>query len=1133
MNSPERRTLYAEYEKQLTPFSTSLVAEFIRSADAVGDLLSDDELKEWAEEGLDLARQSWRSWEAAGEYFRVAPQMLPMLGWDGFRRWGKHGRDLAELSSALAASYFRASPATLPSITFVRLGDWVNLGRLLYKGTWRSASLAVQFFDGSPAFFSEMTLEEARVLVRFVDALCDRSYDLASHCLSIAPHVLQPLGGEDRAAFLQFAEALASTGWADARSYLEKGPALLAHVHSPQRVRFLALSRELARREGRQAFTYFAEAARALSQIDAESHGLLLSLSEELVDRSPVSAMEFLKTAATVLERIPLDEIALWHKEGSNLLEQSIEGGEAYFRLESSKGEEMLESLSSRVDLSRVSDILRMYCKALTGYEVAVHSAEALAEKGIGWVETEAPSTEGTAIFLPPWVEEFRDKDGNFHVYKVYSTHQAGHLEFGTFDFEFEREGRVFEGRRADLESNVVGARHPTHRGDISPMEDQEQANGGPGSAGASPLRPDSEPRPEPTEPDLDVLESAEAPPGRVPLTDMERFFDLFPDRRLASDLFAVVEDARIDVLISKEYAGIRRVYAGRQQWELDRRPAVEQMPLRQAFVENLVRTSLDGLDRIVWPSSLLPLMQEAVGVVETLRQPQALVEDAAEATLRLYQLAQQIPNLTPEMMDDWEDLDEDALQTLPMTGDTPGDSMNVQMPQGESVPYESPQPVDFRGDFKPETVQLLMKLRQERGEKGPVSPLSPEQLKQMLEKSVEITLSDMAEADLTQSSELFLTNLLKELNAQEQEKLQKQPVPLKDGQPVTGFSTADDEHELAIEPKYYFYDEWDFRAGDYRPRWCRIVEYAVGEGNAQYFDQTLAKHSALVQQTRRQFELLRPEMFRKIKRLLDGEEIDFDAVTDYAVERKTGHTPTDKIYWRRNKIERDVSVAFLLDMSASTDEEIAKHERRYAQDEFDDDPRRYFSWWMARRAQELLTPPKRIIDLEKESIVLLIKALETIGDTYGIYGFSGYGRENVEFYVVKDIEETFGEHVKRRIDKIAPVRSTRMGPAIRHATWKLDQRDSKVRILFLVSDGRPQDHGYGRDRTEKEYAIHDTHMALLESKRKGITPFCMTVDRYGHDYLKQMCADIGYAVVPDIESMPSRITTLYRELTA
>ncbi|TMF03326.1 MAG: hypothetical protein E6I38_13845, partial [Chloroflexi bacterium] len=87
-------------------------------------------------------------------------------------------------------------------------------------------------------------------------------------------------------------------------------------------------------------------------------------------------------------------------------------------------------------------------------------------------------------------------------------------------------------------------------------------------------------------------------------------------------------------------------------------------------------------------------------------------MEDAAEATVRLYELAQQIPNLTPEMMDDWEELDEDSLQVLPNTGESLGESMDLQMPQGDVMPYESPQPVDFRGDYKPETVQLLMKLR-------------------------------------------------------------------------------------------------------------------------------------------------------------------------------------------------------------------------------------------------------------------------------------------------------------------------------------------------------------------------------------------------------------------------------------
>jgi nitric oxide reductase NorD protein len=106
------------------------------------------------------------------------------------------------------------------------------------------------------------------------------------------------------------------------------------------------------------------------------------------------------------------------------------------------------------------------------------------------------------------------------------------------------------------------------------------------------------------------------------------------------------------------------------------------------------------------------------------------------------------------------------------------------------------------------------------------------------------------------------------------------------------------------------------------------------------------------------------------------------------------------------------------------------------------------------------------------------------------------------------------------------------MGPAIRHTISRLDRHDAKVKILFLVSDGRPQDHGYGRDRTEKEYAIHDTKMALNEAKRNGIVPFCLTVDRAGHDYLKTMCEDIGYEVVADIEALPSRLPTLYRKLT-
>ena len=1074
MSSSSSRRLVGRFERELAPFSTALAAEFRRSAEVACNLLEPEEVTLWAEDGLELARRSWRSWEAASEYFRATPQVLPLMGFAALQQWAQRGRDLVELSSSLAAAYFRASPGTLPHLSLAQIDDWVILGQHLYKGTWRSASLAVQFFDMSPALLSQLSLDEARALVRFVDVLAERSYDLATHCLSTTPTSLSPLPPQDREAFIRFAEVLAYTGWADARSYLEKGPVLLSHIQASQRPRFLNLTREVARQEGRQAFTFFTEGARALGQLEGHVHPYLLSLAEDLASRSPVAAMEFLKSLPEVLVRISVDDLHHWHAFGFALLETSIEGGKAFFRLESSRSDEVLESLSSRVELSRVAEVLRMYCKALTGSNVAIHSADTLAEKNIGWVASERPSTEGTSVYLPAAVDQHQDKAQNFAVYKVYTTHQAGHLEFGSFGFLFERPGHIFPDQRHHL----------------------ERQRGGPKGA----------------------------------LTDIERFFDLFDDRQLASDLFAVVEDARIDRLVAREYCGIRSVYRRIQDGELEKRPRPEELPLRQGFLENLVLASLEGLQRMRWPTTMIGLLRNALGLVRAVQQPQANVEDSAEATVRLYRLAQNIPNILSDLDQQWQRLQEEEME-LPQDLDALGQALSQLTESGQELPYQSPQPVEFRGEFKPELVQLLMRLRQEKESRQTQTspqPLSPEQLQQLLEKSVEITLSELAEADLSQSSALFLANLLKETTPQRPEKR----LPYHEGRAPLATPGEGEDRELPPEPNYFYYDEWDFRASDYKPRWCRVAEYSLAEGGAQFFEQTLLKHSSLVAQTRRQFELLRPELFRKVKRLLDGEEFDLDAVVDFVVERHSGHQPTGKVYWRRNKVERDVAVAFLLDMSASTDEEIMKHERRFGQDDFDDDPRRYFSWWMSRRAQDLLTPPKRIIDLEKESAVLLIKALETIGDTYGIYGFSGYGRENVEFYVIKDLEEPFGERIKQRIDKIAPVRSTRMGPAIRHATTKLDAHEAKVRILFLVSDGRPQDHGYGRDRTEKEYAIHDTHVALLEAKRRGIVPFCLTVDRYGHDYLKQMCDDIGYAVVADIEALPSRITTLYRRLT-
>ena len=164
---------------------------------------------------------------------------------------------------------------------------------------------------------------------------------------------------------------------------------------------------------------------------------------------SPFAAMDFVTSVPQVLQRIRVDEFEPWHNAGLKILQTSHDGGEAYFRLQSTRGEDILDTLSARIELSKVGEILRLYCKALTGRNVSIQTSAALAEKGIGWVDEHRASTEGSTIFLPELMERYPEKDENFAAFKVFATHQAAHIEFGSFDFRFDRPGNLFGNMRA------------------------------------------------------------------------------------------------------------------------------------------------------------------------------------------------------------------------------------------------------------------------------------------------------------------------------------------------------------------------------------------------------------------------------------------------------------------------------------------------------------------------------------------------------------------------------------------------------------------------------------------------------------------------------------------------------------
>ena len=294
-------------------------------------------------------------------------------------------------------------------------------------------------------------------------------------------------------------------------------------------------------------------------------------------------------------------------------------------------------------------------------------------------------------------------------------------------------------------------------------------------------------------------------------------------------------------------------------------------------------------------------------------------------------------------------------------------------------------------------------------------------------------------------------------------------------------------------------YPEWDQQIGDYRPRLCSVWERRAAGDASAFVESVLDEHGPMLRRLRRQFQMLRPAGLGRERRAREGDELDLDALVEALVDQRVG-LPTDgRVYVRRHLKLRDVAVAFLVDQSASTRELVG-------------------------------STGKSVIEVEKESLVLMSEALEALGDRYAIFGFSGRGRQMVTFDVFKDFDERLGDPVRGRIGAMSYRMENRDGAAIRHATRRLLGIDARTRLLILLSDGKPLDCGC--DLYQASYAQADTRMALREAMERKVHPFCITVDPAGEDYLREMYGDVRYAVIDSVAALPARLPAIYRRLT-
>ena len=671
-----------------------------------------------------------------------------------------------------------------------------------------------------------------------------------------------------------------------------------------------------------------------------------------------------------------------------------------FLSLESKLGLDTYAELQVAVSLAEVRHSLNRYLQARTGLPISIRS---LSDVPNSFLKQDAGSTficsDGKFIYLTDEINRFPTKDENATLFKCLTRLEAGHFEFGTFDF--------------DLEKTLQQHQH---------------------SAGFY----------------------------QKDMSDLERLFLTFPIPGLAADLFTAFEHGRIRSLLGNRYPGLIR-----HTLPLLHREALhliaQKVPVDAVF---LLYINI-GLDLFIENSDYVDeKTSSVVGKIEKQFRSAMAVNDNIETCIEM--LNTTYPHI------------ESVLKASEHGRDLKQTYKPLRTPFGRRL---RPDLFYMSHRIVEQTAMKLMLQLNARGytvyksdirrklvaNKGMISH---EEIQQILRRYQNDNNSDLPENETSiDLSWLDLSHL--------QGSWQIAPVVDNDD----------------IGPVFW-YKEWDCNLEDYLSAHVRVVARPISESSGNFYIRTLKQHRGLVQRIRYAFELLKPEGLMRLRPWVEGDEFDYRALLDFAMDKKAGKIPSDRLYIKHIKQTRDVTALLLVDLSRST-------------------------------ANNVYNSEATILHVEKEAIVLFCEALQVAGDVFAVAGFSSTGRLGVDYFQIKDFEENLNDTVKRRIDALTPQRNTRLGAAIRHATGQLEMVSSRVRLLIVLSDGFPNDLDY-----KHQYAIEDTKKAILEARSKNIFTHAITINFSGDPKLDDLYGNVHHNVISDVRELPDKLLRIYGSLT-
>ena len=290
-------------------------------------------------------------------------------------------------------------------------------------------------------------------------------------------------------------------------------------------------------------------------------------------------------------------------------------------------------------------------------------------------------------------------------------------------------------------------------------------------------------------------------------------------------------------------------------------------------------------------------------------------------------------------------------------------------------------------------------------------------------------------------------------------------------------------------------YPEWDRAHHIERPDWTTVREVAALPGDPLLVEAALDQADVLRNRIRQLVRGVRVGRTIRLKRQLDGHDLDVDAMLDAGIALRMRLEPDPRVFRTTTSKHRDLAVLLLLDISESTRDRLASG--------------------------------ASVLDVERLAVAVLAEAMSALGDPFGLLAFASNGRDDVEMTTIKRFDESYDRACIGRLATLTSGLSTRLGTALRHAGEVISHARSFRKLVIVLTDGEPSDI----DVADSLDLVEDARRAAVGLRARGIDGFGVVLGSGAMNSAVRIFGRGNTMLVPRVEDLPARLSEVYFRL--